>query len=217
MRRLTLILVLLLACTPPAAQGQQSAGANALWQGLIEGNKRFVAGEITYVHLKEQRDRVEGQQNPGITILSCSDSRVPPELVFDQSLGRLVVIRIAGSVVDDFGLASVEYAVVNGYTSLIVVLGHENCDAVRASLLQDDPDTPSLRALVTRIRASFLGFRWDPRDAETVRKAVEANTRASAAYLPARSGAIRAAIHVGKVKVIPAYYSLETGEVTKIE
>ncbi len=214
MRRLTLCLVVLLASMPLAAQ---KSGANTLWQGLIEGNKRFVAGELTYAHLKQQRADVRDQQHPDVTVLACSDSRVPPELVFDQSLGKLFVVRIAGNVVDDFGLASVEHAVVSGYTSLIVVLGHENCAAVRASLAQDDPETPSLRALVQRIRASFLGFRWDPRDAETVQKAVEANTRASAAYLPARSGAIRAAIHAGRVTVITAYYSLETGEVKKVE
>jgi carbonic anhydrase len=214
MRRLTVLLITLILCPPLAAQ---TSNADALWQSLLEGNERFVAGTLTFDALKAERKEVAEHQDPSITVVSCSDSRVPPELVFDRSIGDLFVVRVAGNVVDDFGLASVEYAVLNGYTDLIVVLGHENCGAVKAALEQDDPDTPSLRVLVQRIRASFSGIRWDPKDAEIVRKAAEANARASAAYLPARSGAIRAAIHAGKVKVIPAYYSLTTGEVRKVE
>ena len=214
MRRATVVLITLVLSVPLAAQ---SADASKLWEALLEGNKRFVAGTLTFDELQKQREAVKEQQNPRITVISCSDSRVPPELIFDHSIGDLFVVRSAGNVIDDFGLASVEYAVLNGYTDLIVVLGHESCGAVKSALEQDDPITVSLRALVQRIRASFGGIRWDPENPQTVMKAVEANARASAAYLPARSGAIRAAIHAGKVKVIPAYYSLDTGAVRKVE
>jgi carbonic anhydrase len=215
MRRVTVVLITLILSVPLAAQ---RADAGKLWDALLEGNKRFVAGTLTFNDLKQQREAVESFQNPRITVVSCSDSRVPPELIFDQSIGGLFVVRSEGNVVDDFGLASLEFAVLNGYTDLIVVLGHESCGAVKSALEQDDPSTVSLRALVQRIRASFGGIgRWDPDNAQTVMKAVEANARASAAYLPARSGAIRAAIHAGKVKVIAAYYSLHTGEVRKVE
>lgn len=215
MRRITFILVMFLGAAPLLAQ--TATPAAKLWDALMEGNKRYVGGKLIYADLIAQRKEVVDEQEPDITIISCADSRVPPELIFDKSVGDLFVVRMAGNVVDDFGLASVEYAVLKGWTDLIVVLGHESCGAVKAALEQNDPDTPSLRFLVQRIRASFTGIGWDPDDKDVLRRAVELNARSSAAYLPARSGAIRAAIHAGKVKVMSAYYSLETGAVTKIE
>jgi carbonic anhydrase len=154
---------------------------------------------------------------PPITVLACSDSRVPPELVFNQSLGTLFVVRTAGNVADEFGLASIEYAIANDYTKLIVVLGHENCGAVMASLGGGDAVTPALKALATRIRMSFVGIPYDPKDAANVRKAVEANTRASAAQLLAASSLIREAAGTGKVKIMTAYYDLHEGVVKKVE
>ncbi|HKR64745.1 MAG TPA: carbonic anhydrase, partial [Thermoanaerobaculia bacterium] len=151
-----------------------------------------------------------------MTILSCSDSRVPPELVFNQSLGTLFVIRSAGSIADTYGLASIEYAISEGYTHLIVVLGHENCGAVKASMGAGDPESPHLLALATQIRQSFVGVKWDPKDPEAVKHAVEANTRASVAALLAQSRVIRDAAMSGKLKIVAAYYDLDTGEVTTL-
>jgi carbonic anhydrase len=225
MRR-TLILILALAvCVPLAAQqpappappADPPINADMLWKALLTGNQKFDAGDIEYNDLDDELKKLESGQMPPITILACSDSRVPPELIFNQSLGALFVIRTAGSVADDFGLASIEYAIKFGWTSLIVVLGHEHCGAVHSALNPDDPVTPSLLHLVQRIRTSFYGLPYKPQDEANVVKAIEANTRASAAWLTAQSSVVRKAVIDGKVKIVPAYYSLETGLVREIK
>jgi carbonic anhydrase len=207
-----LVALVTLVALPLAAQ-EKPLTPETFWEALQVGNKQFVTGKIVYDKLKEERKQFAEHQYPPMTILSCSDSRVPPELIFNQSLGSLFVVRSAGNVAD----TSIEYAISQGYTSLIVVLGHSNCGAVKASLASDDPGTPSLLALATRIRMSFVGVAWDPNNAEAVKKAVEANTRASAAALLAESRVIRDAVMTGKVKVITAYYDMATGEVRKLD
>ena len=212
--RITLPLLLI---TLPVLAQEKPITPETFWQALMTGNKQFVAGKIVYDHLKEERAQFHEHQYPPMTILSCSDSRVPPELVFNQSLGTLFVVRSAGNVADQSSLASIEYAITQGYTSLIVVLGHSSCGAVKASLAADDPASPNLLALATRIRMSFGGIKWDPKDPEMVKKAVEANTRAAAAALLAQSRVIRDAVLAEKVKIVSAYYDLDTGEVRKLD
>jgi len=191
--------------------------ADTLWNALLQGNKQFASGKIAYDTLKQERLQLEDHQLPPITVLSCSDSRVPPELVFNQSLGAIFSIRTAGSVADDFGIGSIEFAILHGYTKLIVVLGHESCGAVKAALGGADPNTPALTELAKRIRMSFIGIPYDSRDAANVKRAVEMNARASAAQLLAGSIVIRDAVLTEKVKVISAYYAFGTGEVKKID
>ena len=219
------LVVLLFAAAPLFAQQQPqpeaapaaTIGPQQFWNALVQGNKTFVAGKVTYDQLAAERTQLHDHQMPPITVLSCSDSRVPPELVFNQSLGALYVVRSSGNVVDDFGLASIEYALSQGYTKLIVVLGHSDCGTVKASLGGADPATPDLKALARRIRSSFVGIPYDARDAANVRKATEANTRASATYLLAGSTLIRDAEATDRVDIITAYYDLATGEVKKLD
>jgi carbonic anhydrase len=199
--------VLAFVCLPVSAQSTP----DKLWDELQAGNRLFVNGDIAYADLDTERGRLEDHQSPPVTILSCADSRVPPELVFGQSLGDLFVIRAAGNTADTFSLASIEYAIARGYTKLVVVLGHENCGAVKAALAADDPASPNLLALVQRIRASFV----EPH--ESVQEAVEANTRAAAALLAANSRIVRDAVRGGNVKIVPAYYDLGSGVVRKLE
>jgi carbonic anhydrase len=214
MRRIFLITLTLLVCAPLAAQ---NITPEKLWDALLQGNKEFVAGKITYDDLKKERELFASNQAPPITVLACSDSRVPPELIFNQSLGALFVIRTAGNAADDLGLASIEYALSSGYTKLIVVLGHENCGAVVSSLGGGDPDTPALLGLASRIRSSFINIPYDSRDPANVQRAVEANARASAAWLLAHSKMIRDAVATEKIKIVTANYSLKTGEVKKLD
>lgn len=227
MRRIVVV-VLLFAATPLFAQQQQqqpqqppAAEARVtpqqLWAALLQGNKSFVTGKITYDTLKAERDQLRSTQLPPVTVLGCSDSRVPPELVFNQSLGALFVVREAGNVADDFGIASIEYAISQGFTKLIVVLGHTNCGAVQASLGGADPDSHALRHLATRIRSSFVGIPYDSRDPANVRRATEANVRSSAAYLLAASKVIRDAKATEAIDIVTAIYDVATGEVKKIE
>ena len=188
---------------------------DSLWNQLKEGNDLFVKGAIPYTHLDEARTATTTDQKPPVLILSCSDSRVPPELVFARGIGDLFVVRVAGNVADTFGIASIEYAVSHHWTKLIVVLGHERCGAVTEALKKKDPDTPSLLALVTRIRKSFAG-KLTGKKRDDVREAINLNAKASADYLSAHSEVIRKAVHSGEVKVVVAYYNLGSGEVERI-
>lgn len=197
---LTLFLATAAFAAPPAD----------LWQTLMKGNADYVHGKLLYQHLDRQRDANAEHQHPPVTVLSCSDSRVPPELMFDQSVGDLFVIRVAGNVVDPFNLASVEYAVDNGWTKMIVVIGHESCGAVKAALSDKDPDSPSLKALVEKIRDN-LG-RKKPKEKE----AIEMNARATASQLVGESEIIRKAVDAGKVKIVTAYYSFD-GKVHRLD
>ena len=226
MRRILIIAFTLLVCVPLVAQEKPAAAPappplqitpDQLWTALLQGNKVFASGAVSYNLLNEERGQLVNNQAPPITILSCSDSRVPPELVFNQSLGALYVVRSAGNVVDDFGVASIEYAVTLGYTRLIVVLGHESCGAVVASLGGADPTTPALSALAIRIRSSFVGIPYDSRDPVNVQRAVELNARAAAASLLARSKVIRDAVATEQVKIVTANYDLNTGEVKQVD
>ncbi len=195
------------AATPPRITPE------ALWTALLRGNQEFAAGKIHFETLKEDRLAYKNHQAPPVTVLSCSDSRVPPELVFDQSVGAIFGIRSAGNIADEYGIASIEYAILNGWTKLIVILGHEDCGAVKAALGGVDPPTPALNALVEQIRGSFINVAFDSRDPANVRKAIDGNTRAAAASMVASSAVIRRAVQTEQVKVIAAYYDFSTGEV----
>lgn len=214
MRQLAL---LVLCLTGSLAANAQEIGPDELWSALLTGNRHYVEGKLSYENLAAERAQFGDHQSPPITVLSCSDSRVPPELIFNQSLGALFVIRAAGNVVDTFGLASIEYAVAHGFTSLIVVLGHEECGAVETALGPGDGPTPALAGLLERIRASFGGIEWKPDDPAVVKRAIESNARASAAWLPAHSRVVREALLSGKLKIVSAYYDLDTGEVKLVE
>jgi carbonic anhydrase len=149
-----------------------------------------------------------------VTVLSCADSRVPPELIFGRTVGDLFVVRVAGNVAGVFDIASIEYAIEHGWTRLIVVMGHEDCGAVKAALDPDDPGTPSLTALVQRIRESFIDL---PSGPDRLPSAVKANARSSAAYLLAHSTVIRKAVLEHHVGLIVAYYNLKSGKVDEVQ
>ncbi len=161
-----------------SALAQTTSTPDPLWQKLMNGNKQYVAGKLTYDQLISDRKAVAGGQSPQVALLSCADSRVAPELLFDQSLGDLFIVRAAGNIADTYGIASLEYAVANNWPKLLVVLAHEECGAVKASMEQGNPGSPHLVALVNQIRGSFYGLDWDPKDKDAVKKATVANARA---------------------------------------
>lgn len=186
---------------------------DSLWTQLMRGNGSYETGTLSYTMLEKARESTAFKQEPPVTVLSCSDSRVPPELVFHRGIGDLFVVRAAGNVADTFGIASIEYAVAHHWTKLIVVLGHERCGAVEEALKKTNPPTRSLRALVRRIRRSFP--RIEP-EHDHFRAAVIANARASADYIVNTSSVIGNAVRSHEVKVIVAYYPMESGKVEKI-
>jgi carbonic anhydrase len=222
MRRSGSILVLffaafpLFAQTPFPAPWPKPISPEAYWQTLMTGNATYMAGALPYTALGAQRDATVKGQNPPVTIFSCADSRVPPELIFGRAIGDLFVVRVAGNVAGPFDIASIEYAIANDWTRLIVVMGHEDCGAVKAALDPEDPGTPSLVALVQRIRESFVGWpTWTGPD--RTERATKANARSSAAYLLAHSAVIRKAVLDHKVGLIVAYYNLKSGKVEEVQ
>ncbi len=189
---------------------------------LLEGNDRFVhdVHEGCEKISKSKRDALAAGQNPFAIILGCSDSRVPAELVFDQGLGDLFVIRVAGNIVAPSQIGSVEFAVERFATPLVVVLGHSSCGAILATLEElDDPEkrrSPNVNSIVSRIRPTVenlleLQSDWD--HDKLVCKAVRANIRASANQLRHGSQALEQLVEQGKLLVVGAEYSLETGVV----
>ena len=193
---------------------------------LRDGNQRFVSNLRsleTVDHHSRRADLVGGQQ-PFAIILGCSDSRVPAELVFDQGLGDLFVIRVAGNIVAPSQVGSVEFAAVRFATRLVVVLGHSQCGAIVATLEElEQPaerQSKNLRSIVDRIRPSVepLLATEARHDRESlVRQAVRANVRASVDHLRHGSEILEDLIARDRLLVVGAEYSLETGKVDFFE
>jgi carbonic anhydrase len=219
LRTVTLLAALVVTASATASEPAPAKDSSSdLWDWLMKGNRRFVAGKLTFPNLAAQRTHVAPHQDPKITVLSCADSRVPPELVFDKSVGELFVVRAAGNVADDYGLASIEFAVVSGYTKMIVVLAHEGCGAIQAAMATTDPGTPALDALVKRIRESFdASVTRGPADAGALFHATVLNAREAAKDIATESEAIRNAIEKGRVEIVVAHYDLDTGRVVAIK
>src|SRR5947207_8698916 len=189
---------------------------------LREGNRRFVSDVRSRDTLTSQmrRNELAAGQEPFAIILGCSDSRVPAEIVFDQGLGDLFVIRVAGNIVASSQVGSVEFAAERFGTRLVVVLGHSQCGAILATLedLQQPTDKHStnLRSIVDRVRPSVgplltTELRHDPE--ELVRHAVRANISFSANHLRHGSEVLEQLINGDGLLVVGAEYSLETGMV----
>jgi carbonic anhydrase len=193
---------------------------------LREGNRRFVAGKVNAISsISKARDaNLARGQSPFAVVLACSDSRVPVELVFDQGFGELFVIRVAGNVTGPTPIGSIEFAVEFFGTPLVVVLGHSQCGAVKATLkeLAGQPThrSPGLRAIVDRVRPAvepILVAHGDPDDPGVIDRAVRANIRTSVRRLSYGSRILEELIDAGKLQVIGAEYSIETGEVEFFE
>jgi len=189
---------------------------------LREGNGRFVAGvrSLDALASTTRRDEVVEGQRPFAVVVGCSDSRVPVEIVFDQGLGDLFVIRVAGNIVASSQVGSVEFAAEQFGTRAVVVLGHTRCGAVNATLEQLQRPTElqsrNLRSIVDRIRPSVEGLlstelRND--SAALAREAVRANVRMSADHLRHGSEVLEQLIEHDGLLVVGAEYSLETGTV----
>ena len=189
---------------------------------LKDGNDRFAAGMSSTDSLSNHSRRIAlaQRQEPFAIILGCSDSRVPAEFVFDQGLGDLFVIRVAGNIVAPSQVGSVEFAVERFGTSLVVVLGHSSCGAILATLEQllqpTEQRSPHLRSIVDRVRPSVAPLlvtelRHDHN--ALLGHAVRANVRLSVNQLRHGSGILEQYVQQRKLLVVGAEYSLETGKV----
>lgn len=183
---------------------------------LREGNRRFANGEGGRNISGTQANRAElsAGQTPFAIILACSDSRVPVEMVFDQGLGDLFVIRVAGNIVAPSQVGSVEFAAAQLGTRLVVVLGHSNCGAVDATLKELAADqevrSPNLRAIVDRIRPAIDSL--GERDI-SLQEAVVANVHQSVGRLQHGSLIIEQLVESGELTIVGANYSIESGKV----
>ena len=187
---------------------------------LREGNRRFVSGDGGQNIPGTQANRAElaEGQSPFAVVLACSDSRVPVEIVFDQGLGDLFVIRVAGNVVAPSQVGSVEYAAAQLGTKLVVVLGHSNCGAVDATLKElaqeQELRSPNLRAIVDRIRPAIESL---PISDVSLRDAVVANVRQSVRQLKHGSLMVEKMLESGELAIVGAEYSIESGEVVFLD
>ncbi len=194
--------------------------AHEALQRLRDGNRRFVAEVRGRAASRERRQELAAGQEPFAIILGCSDSRVPAEIVFDQGLGDLFVIRVAGNIVAPSQVGSVEFAAARFETRLVVVLGHTSCGAIQATVdelgRRSEEQSRNLRSIVDRIRPSvepLLGTSL-ARDREALmREAVRANIRMSANQLRHGSEVLEQLIDTGGLRVVGAEYSLDTGVV----
>ena len=210
------------AAAAPHSEHPVGAAPEAVLAQLKEGNSRFEAGKLSHPHADvDYRKQLSGGQHPEAIILSCSDSRVAPELLFDKGLGDLFVVRDAGNILGAAAVASMEYAVEHLGSRLIVVMGHESCGAVKAALSTPpgkSAGSPDLDSLVATIQGNLEaegkdGWRSIASEDKTLRGHVSHNVNAVAKRLTERSKIIRNAVETGKVKIVPAIYGLETGHV----
>jgi carbonic anhydrase len=176
---------------------------------LKAGNKRFVEQKLSDKALAERRAATANGQQPYAIILACADSRVAPELVFDETIGDLFVVRVAGNVVDPDVLGSIEYAVEHLHTHLIVVLGHEKCGAVSAAISKAEVHG-NLEELIHKID----GGKDLPADqSKALPEAIKHNTIHQAQEMLSKSEPIKKAVDEHQVQVEAAVYSLDSGEV----
>jgi carbonic anhydrase len=182
---------------------------------LKDGNQRFIEGKLEHPnHCEESRQNLAEKQEPIATVLTCADSRVPPVDIFDQGLGDLFVVRVAGNIIGDHALGSIEYAVKHLHTPLVIVMGHSSCGAVGAvasgAKLEGHIATlgPAIQAAIKNIEES---------SGDLVNNASKELARQIAKKIETSEPIIADLVLSGEVKVVPAFYELHSGEVIFLE
>lgn len=217
----TLVLALVLAvCVPVATYAGDdppAVTADEALKQLQDGNARFVAGKAAHPHADAARrtETVKDGQHPVASILGCSDSRAPLECVFDQGIGDIFVVRVAGNVAGEDELGSLEYGTGHLHTPLVVVLGHTKCGAVTAAA-QKAESQGNLKSLVQMIQPAVERAEQKkpkPEGDELVQAAITENVWQAIADLLTKSEEVRELVGEGKVRVVGAIYNLETGKV----
>ncbi len=194
---------------PPAALAQSGLSPDHAIEELMAGNRRFTSGALTaHQHdLAILKQKTIEKQEPFAGVLSCADSRVPIELLFDQSIGHVFVTRVAGNIVTSEIMASLEYGAVVLGTKAIIVMGHANCGAVKATI-QGKAVPGQISALYPHIQPAV------ERAGSDLEAATKANAHIQAALLRESSPVLGGLIKEGKLKIAAAYYDIGTGKVT---
>lgn len=197
---------------PRSTSAQTTMSPDDALQALMDGNKRFIAGKPTEIEkdILANRQKTIEKQEPFAAVLSCADSRVPVELVFDQGIGRVFVTRVAGNIVTPEIIASLEYGAIVLGTRVIVVMGHENCGAVHATI--EGKNVPGMiSTLYPSIRPAVNQAGTDA-DAAT-----RANAKIQAGLLGQGSTVISGLLKDKKIRVVAAFYKVSSGSVTLLE
>jgi len=201
-------------CAVFTRETQAGVTPDAALKRLQEGNARFVAGETIHCDLRQQvRETAKGQA-PFAAVVGCIDSRVPPELVFDQRIGDIFAARVAGNIVNDDILGSLEFATQLAGSSLIVVLGHTECGAIKGAV--DDAKLGHLTGLLAQIRPSLAALKYEgvprSRDKALVQRVAERNVQDTVART-ARAPVLAARVQAGQLKVVGAMHDVATGAI----
>jgi carbonic anhydrase len=211
----SVLLLGLLAGSKTWADEPSNIGAEQALQRLKDGNQRFATDKATHERQQsEHRAEIAKGQKPFAIIVCCSDSRVSPEITFDQGLGDLFVVRTAGNVVDDVGLGSIEYAVEHLGPRLIVVVGHSECGAVSAALSGGEVHG-HLHAVVAAIKPAVEKAKGEP--GNPLENAVRANVRETVKRLEGAGPVLADRVKAGKLKVVGGCYDLKSGLVKPVE
>lgn len=180
-------------------------------QKLIQGNKRFASNSVSHPNqTAARRTEVVSGQHPFAVVLACADSRVAPEILFDQGLGDLFVVRVAGNILNDEGIGSMEYAVEHLHVPLIVVLGHSKCGAVTAAVAGGHAPG-HIHTIVESLEPSVKATQGLPGDA--VDRVIKANVERVVKQLNGMQPILEESIKQGKLKVVGGCYDLATGHV----
>jgi len=206
----------LAACMAGAIASEEETkdaiSADDAWNIMMEGNARFVSGEVASKDFPERRAELVSGQSPFVTVVTCSDSRVPPELIFDQGLGDIFVIRVAGNVMDPVVLGSVEYGVEHLHTPLLVILGHQSCGAVTAAT--EGGAEGNIESIMTEIEPAVeIARETNMTGSDLVEEAIDENVDLVIKNVLDRSPITRELVEEGELVILGAKYSLDTGEV----
>ena len=214
---LALAVCMILACSGIviAAGDSQNLAASDAWQELLKGNQRFVAGERAIMNFPNKRIELIAGQHPFAAVISCSDSRVPPELLFDQGLGDLFIIRVAGNVAGPIELGSIEYGIEHLHIPLLVVLGHQACGAVDAAV--QGPAGGNIQSILNEIEPAVKIAKKTPRTGNLVEDSVDENVKLVIKNILKRSPITEEYVKEGKLTVIGAKYFFDTGKIEVIE
>lgn len=211
MKKISLLLVIISFCF------SQTITPDAALQNLTDGNIRYVNQKFKSKDFRSDREKQAKGQKPYAAILTCSDSRVPPEIIFDASLGELFVIRDAGNVVDPIVLGSIEYAVEHLNVPLILILGHTSCGAVTATVKGGEVPE-NIAAIVNSIEPAVKIVKpISKNESELIKNSIEENVHLQVKEAILKSKIIKEYLEQNKVKIYGGLYDIETGKVEFFE
>jgi carbonic anhydrase len=217
----TVLAALAFATAEVTKEEQKSLTPDKVIADLMAGNSKFVAGKITHADIIARIAASADGQHPKAVILSCLDSRVPVEMVFDQGIGDIFVGRLAGNIENEDQLGSMEFATKLAGAKLVMVLGHSGCGAVKGAI--DDAKLGNLTALLAKIRPAVKaveGFKPEERTSankEFVKKVTEQNVRQTVADIRKDSSVLADLERSGTIKIVGAIYDIRSGKVTLLE